>query len=229
MSGSNPIRVLVVDDDPLACEAHIAYVRRVPGFVVAGSASNAAAALKFLAGGGVDLVLLDMNLPDRHGLEIIRTMKAARHPADVIAVTSARELETVRTAVSQGIVQYLLKPFSFATLRERLERYASYRQTVTAPTAASGQAEVDQLLAGLRGASPAAPAGLLPQTLESVVNLLRELTDLSAAELADRLGTSRVTARRYLEHLVDTGAATRDHRYQGTGRPVVAYRWRSPG
>jgi len=70
-----------------------------------------------------------MFLPDMHGLDVVRAMRTAGHRADVIAVTSARDIEVVRAAVSQGIVQYLLKPFTFSALREKLERYAAYRQT----------------------------------------------------------------------------------------------------
>ncbi len=222
------IAVLVVDDDPIACSSHVAYVDRVPGFRAVASANNAAAAIRRLSSSdppAIDLILLDMNLPDRHGLEILRTLRAGGHRADVIAVTSARELDTVRSAISSGVVLYLLKPFAFATLRDRLERYAAYRQSVTSPVAAAGQSEVDALLGTLRAPGPSAQAGLLGQTVSAAIDALRSGGELSAPELAELLGTSRVTARRYLEHLVDIGTADREHRYGGAGRPVVVYRW----
>ena len=120
-------RVLVVEDEPVALEAHAAYVERVPGFAVAATAATSHEALRALQSTEVDVVLLDMNLPDRHGLDVIRAMRAGGHRADVIAVTSARDLDVVRAAVSLGVVQYLLKPFVFATLRDRLEAYRAYR------------------------------------------------------------------------------------------------------
>jgi response regulator of citrate/malate metabolism len=49
---------------------------------------------------------------------------------------------------------------------------------------------------------------------------------LSATEVATALGASRVTARRYLEHLADAGQVDRRPRYGGSGRPEVEYRWR---
>ncbi|HET7475896.1 MAG TPA: response regulator, partial [Dermatophilaceae bacterium] len=115
--------VLVVEDEPVAAAAHTAYVQRVPGFEVVATVHTGQAAVRALAERQVDLVLLDMHLPDRHGLDVVRAMRAAGHRADVIAVTSARDLEVVRAAVSLGIVQYLLKPFVFGSLRERLEKY----------------------------------------------------------------------------------------------------------
>lgn len=222
-----PISVLVVDDDPIARAAHREFVDRVAGFVAIADAGTAAAAIRRLSAVDlprIDLILLDMNLPDRHGLDIIRALRSGRHPADVIAVTSARELDTVRSAISSGVVQYLLKPFAFTTLRERLERYAAYRQSVAGPVAATGQDEVDALLGALRAPGPAAPSGLLGQTVAAAIERLRTSGELSAPQLAQALGTSRVTARRYLEHLVEIGAATREHRYGGAGRPVVIYR-----
>ncbi len=137
---TGPLRVLVVEDEPVAAEAHTAYVGRVEGFEVAATVHTGQAALQALGERRVDLVLLDMNLPDRHGLEIVRAMRAAGHTADVIAVTSARDLQVVRAAVSLGIVQYLLKPFVFASLRDRLERYRDYRRQVDGTAAVASQA-----------------------------------------------------------------------------------------
>ena len=64
------------------------------------------------------------------------------------------------------------------------------------------------------------------QTLDAVVTALRAAEGLSAAETAATLGTSRITARRYLEYLVDTGVAGRTPRYGGAGRPETEYSWR---
>ena len=113
------IGVLIVEDEPVAADAHVAYVGRVRGFGVRGKAHDGAEAIRQLGdpSSGIDMVLLDMYLPDMHGLDVVRAMRTAGHRADVIAVTSARDLEVVRAAVSQGIVQYLLKPFTFAALR----------------------------------------------------------------------------------------------------------------
>ena len=153
------IGVLVVEDEPVAADAHRTYVERVPGFVVRGVALDGGGALRQLSdpSSAVDLVLLDMHLPDIHGLDVVRAMRTAGHRADVIAVTSARDLEVVRAAVSQGVVQYLLKPFTFAALRDKLERYAAYRLQL-AGDVASGQHEVDRVLGTLARQRPQQPA-----------------------------------------------------------------------
>jgi response regulator of citrate/malate metabolism len=99
------IGVLVVEDEPVAANAHLAYVERVPGFAMRGMAHDGAEAIRQLAepSSGIDLVLLDLYLPDINGLAVVRAMHTAGHRADVIAVTSARDLEIVRAAVSPGL------------------------------------------------------------------------------------------------------------------------------
>ncbi|MFP5333990.1 MAG: response regulator [Actinomycetes bacterium] len=221
------IRVLVVEDEPVAAEAHRTYVDATPGFVTVSVAGTVSAALGTLARTPLDLVLLDMNLPDAHGVDLCRRVRAAGLDVDVLAVTSARELATVRAAAAHGVVGYLLKPFTSTALRDRLQAYADYRSRLRADGEATGQEAVDLALAGARPQRQAPlPKGMHPQTLDAVIGALRAADGLSAAETASALGTSRITARRYLEYLVDTGVATRTPRYGGAGRPETEYRWR---
>jgi len=225
------IRVLVVEDEPLLAEAHSAYTERVPGFVVVGVAHTARAAMAALraGGGGVDLVLLDFRLPDLHGLDVCRALRAAGSSVDVLAVTSARDLAVVRTAVSLGVTHYLLKPFTFAAFRDKLERYADYRAQALADGEVTAQHEVDQMFATLRGtAGHSLPKGLDAQTLDRVraalIDGTRTEVGLSATEVSALTGISRVTARRYLEYLVTVDRAARTPRYGTPGRPEVEYR-----
>jgi len=223
------VRVLVVEDEPLTARAHADYVARVPGFSVVGTAYSAAEALRRLSEhGGVDLVLLDMHLPDGHGLGLLQRLRSTGHLCDVIAVTAARDPEVVRAAVVHGVVLYLLKPFTFRTFRAKLEQYADYRRRLGDAPAEVVQDEVDRLLGALRvGAAPASlPKGLSPERLQDVTDRLRAADGaLSASEVAELTGSSRVTARRYLEHLADAGLAERSLRQGGSGRPEVEYCW----
>ncbi|MEU5941091.1 response regulator [Micromonospora sp. NPDC047548] len=223
---SDEIRVLVVEDEELIAQAHRAYTERIPGFQVVAVAHTARKAMSVLRSGDrVDLVLLDFNLPDMHGLEVCRAMRAAGSSADVLAVTSARDLSMVRAAVALGVTHYLLKPFTFAAFRDKLERYAAYRAQASAGGAVAAQHEVDRMLATLRGTAPdTLPKGLVAPTLGAVLEALRSRPGQSASEVAERTGMSRVTARRYLEHLADTGRVTRSPRYGTPGRPEVEYR-----
>jgi response regulator of citrate/malate metabolism len=222
------IRVLVVEDEPVAAEAHRAYVDRTPGFTTAAVAGTGAAALDALTRQPVDLVLLDMNLPDGHGIDLCRRIRGAGAQVDVLAVTSARELATVRAAAAHGVVGYLLKPFTYPALRDRLAAYAEYHARLHAGGDAAGQDDVDRVLGGVRPSRPAPlPKGMGRETLDAVVAAVRAAGEgLSAAETAELIGASRITARRYLEYLADTGLVLRAPRYGGAGRPELEYRWR---
>jgi len=225
-----PVRVLVVEDDPVVAAAHARYVEGVGGFCVVAAVSSGRAALAAVGAGGVDLVLLDMTLPDVDGLQVLRALRAAAVPADVIAVTAARDQAVVRQALSMGVVQYLLKPFPAAALEDRLRAYARFRAEVARVAERSGggaldQQAIDAALGQLRTSSTP-PRGVTPQMLGVVVDALRAapaVQGLSAAEAATATGLSRVSARRYLEHLASAGRARREPRYGGSGRPELAY------
>jgi response regulator of citrate/malate metabolism len=222
------IRVLVVDDDALALELHAAYVERLPGFEVAGQAAGARAALTAIADPArpIDLVLLDMTMPDGGGLDVARRVRAMGAGVDIIAVTAVRDAATVRAAVSTGVVQYLIKPFTFAAFRERLEAYRAYAEGLDRAAGDATQSEVDALLGSLRTMAPALPKGLSEETLQAVAERVRTASGaVSSTEVGEREGMSRVTARRYLEHLADVGRVRREPRYGGPGRPEITYAW----
>ncbi|HEY8752614.1 MAG TPA: response regulator [Arthrobacter sp.] len=232
------IRVLVVEDEPVASAAHAAYVGRMAGFALAGTAPDGQSALRLLtelaaAGEPVELVLLDMNLPDLHGLDIARRMRTAGILADIIAITAVREVAIVRSAVAIGVVQYLIKPFTFATFEDKLSSYRLFRQQLASPESGAGrtaasQSEVDQAFASLRAPSELPlPKGLSVSTLDSVRDYLKQHAgSVSATEVMAALGMSRVTARRYLEYLADAGSVSRAPRYGTPGRPENEYGWK---
>ncbi len=222
--------VLVVEDELTAGEALVQYVERVPGFAVVGHVRTGAEALQRLSNDRVDLVMMDIYLADMSGLDVLRRMRWSGNMADVVAVTRARDLSVVRAAVSFGAIQYLLKPFTFAAVRQRLQRYQMYRSALAEDEHLLAQHEIDQLLRGPRGTgADDLPKGISPESLRVVVSVLEQAgpdTGASAVEVADSSGTSRVTARRYLEYLHACGIVVRGARYGGAGRPEVEYRLR---
>ncbi|MGO4533396.1 response regulator [Leifsonia sp. 2MCAF36] len=225
------IRTLVVEDDPLAAEAHASYLNRIDGFEVAGVVGTAAGALAALKASlvehPIDLILLDMNLPDGHGIDVARRLRGAGLAVDIVAITAVRDIDVVHTAISVGIVQYLIKPFTFATFADRLRTYQEYRRRLDSASSTATQTDVDGMLASLRAPAGAPlPKGLSAPTLQAVRDQLRgDDRALSATELAEKLTLSRVTARRYLEYLADEGQLSRSPRYGTPGRPELEYRW----
>ncbi|HSN12460.1 MAG TPA: response regulator, partial [Propionibacteriaceae bacterium] len=216
--------------------AHAEYVRRLSGFQVAGIAHSGTEALRLLQaslratpGERVDLILLDMNLPDLRGLEVARRLRSSGITVDVIAVTAVRDVTLVREAISLGVLMYLMKPFTFATFAEKLRSYQEFRAGFDGDQAVPTQTSVDQTMANLRNPTRIhLDKGLTHETLDRVTRSIpNDGSATSAAQLALELGVSRVTARRYLEHLVEQGLVERTARYGTQGRPEIEYRRRS--
>ncbi|GAA2147570.1 response regulator [Kitasatospora kazusensis] len=225
------IRTLVVDDDFRVSAIHSAYAARVPGFEVVGQAGSVAAAVDAVRELRPDLLLLDVYLPDGSGLEVLRRLLAELDGdrPDTLMITAARDVASVRSAMQLGATGYLVKPFGFAALEERLAAYRELRERVAAldPVAENGQAEVDALFSATRPtALPAVPAkGHSAPTLSLVLAAVRAGgRDLSAAQVAEQTGVSRATAQRYLSYLVREGLARLELRYGTTGRPEHRYR-----
>lgn len=219
------IRVLVVDDDFMVAKVHSGYVSRTPGFEVIGVAHTGADALRAVRDRKPDLVLLDIYLPDLDGLTVLRQLRAGDGDTDVIVISAATDVDTVRAAMRGGVLHYLIKPFSYAALYDQLRHFAGLHEKLAALSEAA-QSDVDQVFGARPGGSTALPKGLTAETAKLVQRVLcASREDMSAAECAAAAQLSRVSARRYLEHFVETGHAEVRLRYGGTGRPERRYRW----
>jgi response regulator of citrate/malate metabolism len=217
--------VLIVDDDFMVARVHAGFVERTPGFTVVGVAHSGRDALRLARQLRPDLVLLDIYMPDLDGLAVLRRLQAELPEVDVLVITAAREVDTVRRALRGGVVNYLIKPFEYDALRERLESYQATRSRLAAVQRAA-QSDVD-LLFGKASRPGLPPKGLSAETVQLVKQALLETAgDLSASECAARTGLSRISARRYLEHFVDAGQAQVRLQYGSTGRPERRYGWR---
>lgn len=224
---TGPIRTLVVDDDYRVAAVHAAYVAKIDGFEVVGQAHTATDALRAVTSLDPDLVLMDVFLPDGDGLTVVRElMGMSKHP-DVIVITAARDLATVRTAMQLGAVHYLVKPFGFAALSERLAAYRRLQLRIARLPDEADQSDVDELFDILRVPGLAGrrlEKGHSAATLQLVHDAVRGADGAaSAAEIAERIGISRATAQRYLTYLERHGVVRLQLRYGTTGRPEHRY------
>jgi len=218
------ITTLVVDDEPRIADIHAAYVNKVPGFTVVGLAHSAAEAFNLVEAARPDLLLLDLYLPDEHGLDLLQRVHEARgHRPDTIVITASRDVDSVRRALQLGALHYVVKPFGFRQLAERLESYRELRDGL-ARLGETTQSDVDKLFGLSRGgAAPSAAPALHTMTL--VLSSVRAATSKpTATEVAAAVGISRPTAQRYLAQLVTMGLLELDLQYGTAGRPSHRYR-----
>ncbi|MFF5792526.1 response regulator [Paeniglutamicibacter sp. NPDC012692] len=256
------IKTLIVDDDPDVALLHARYVAALEGFEVAGVLQRGGPVLAFLEENQVDLVLLDVHLPDMNGLQVLEDLRGSGYDTGVVMITAASERDMVRFAVGRGIDDYLVKPFTVADFNQRLEAFRASRSQLTARVEPRlDQGDIDSMLragipdrhvgvtaapavveAGAAGAGAGAPSAAtwtanvpLPKgfslpTVELVGQALRGAAgrggagDLSASEVSESCGISRVSARRYLEMMTERGLAELRPKYGAPGRPEHRYR-----
>jgi response regulator of citrate/malate metabolism len=218
------ISTLIVEDDYHVATIHAAYVRKVRGFAVAGHASTAASARTEIRRLAPALVLLDLYLPDGHGLDLVReSLPGKGHRPDFLVITAARDMASVRAAMQLGTVHYLVKPFSFTQLEERLNAYRDLHGRLARMDQAE-QHEVDTLYGLLRGPAPLRKGQSGPTMARIRELLVAASRDVSASEVAEEVGISRSTAQRYLAELARQGKIELHLHYGAAGRPEHRYR-----
>ncbi|HAM28071.1 MAG TPA: two-component system response regulator [Microbacteriaceae bacterium] len=218
--------VLVVDDDYHVAAVHAAFVERVPGFCVVGKAHTAADALELAESLQPDLVLMDIYLPDGDGLEVTRALFAKPAPPAVIVISAARDVTSVRLAVQLGAVDYLVKPFGFAALAERLHAFRDAHAEIAALDQEATQEDVNRIFGLLRPTRPNQPApdrSRLAPTLRLVYDAVAASKGISAAGVAEAVGISRATAQRCLAQLEQSEVISLELMYGSAGRPEHRY------
>jgi response regulator of citrate/malate metabolism len=227
---TDDISVLVVDDDYHVARVHAGFVERMAGFRVVGEAHTAAEAIAESARLAPDLVLMDIYLPDGDGLDVTRTLLARPQAPAVIVVSAARDAASLRTAVQLGAVHYLVKPFGFSDLADRLIAFREARTRMRQIPEEATQADADRIFGLLRAAPAAAPPAAasvdtsrLAPTLRLVYSVVAAGGGVSATDVATHVGISRATAQRALAQLEQSGLVRLDLRYGSTGRPEHRY------
>lgn len=223
-----PVKVLVVEDDPKISEIHRRFVAKVAGFEVVGVANTLAEAEEFVEILEPELILLDVFFPDGSGIDLIWKIRARQQPVDLILITAAKEIDPLQNAIRGGAFDYLIKPVLFGRFRQTLERFLQTRRQL-AGTPTLEQGDVDRLL-GVRPPVPATGREVLPKGIDAItLDKVRQIfatahpLGLSAEAVGKQTGMSRSTARRYLEFLVDCAWLRADLIYGSVGRPERKY------
>ena len=218
------INVLIIEDDPMVAKFNAIYLERIPGFTLAGIAKNAEEGWLFYQSNKVDLILLDVYMGGKTGLELLSDFRRAANPVDVIIITAANDKESVQTALRYGAVDYLIKPFSFERFQEAMLQYAEKHRVMNDNDNVS-QEEIDTFLLKSEKTQSTVlelPKGLTVRTFSTIVKQIikRQRGSFSAANLAEETGISSVSVRKYINHLVEKDMLTVDIVYQETGRPL---------
>lgn len=224
------IRVLIIEDDRRIAEINRRFVEKVNGYEVVGIATNAEEARELTEVLRPDMLLLDVYFPDMNGLSFLKWVRERFSDIDIIMITAAREVEALKQALHGGVFDYIIKPIMFDRFADTLHRYKEYydkMQRWVKEKEWIGQEEVDALMGREVSVKeqPMLPKGIQPLTLEKVLGVVRQCAEgITAEEVGRQIGTSRTTARRYLEYLVSVGQVTADIAYGSVERPERVYK-----
>jgi CitB family two-component system response regulator MalR len=209
----------------MVAELNRRYLASIPGFLLIGAVKTGDAALTVLQKEKIDLVLLDVFMPGMSGLEVLIEMRKNGITADVILLTAARDSRSINQALQYGAVDYLVKPFDFERFNAALLNYKN-RSKFIKTQEEFNQSEIDQRVL-LRGplTGDDLPKGLDRKTLKKIWDSIKEISgeEFTTEEMANQVGISRVSMRKYLEYLEKTGFLNLDISYGSIGRPVYKY------
>ena len=228
---SETLKILIAEDDPQIAEIQRRFVERIDGFEVIGISHSTQDAQDMLDVFQPDLVLLDIHFPDGSGLDLLKTLRSSDAQTDVIMITAAKEVDSLSEALRLGVFDYVLKPLVFDRLSGALNQYLSHKTTLSNQASELSQQDVDQLLSRHRESKnssitlEALPKGIDQITLDKILSVFKESKEaLSAEQVGEKIGSSRTTARRYLEYLVGQERLNADISYGTVGRPERRYK-----
>ncbi|OHC16136.1 MAG: two-component system response regulator [Pseudomonadales bacterium GWC2_63_15] len=224
------MRVLIVEDDPMVMRLNVDYLARLEGVELVGQCESVPAALELLEREAVDLLLLDVYLRNRSGLEVLRHLRAQDRNTDAVLITAASEIDTVRAAQRLGARDYLVKPFSFERFRDAVEACRRAREALSRLPDQLGQGDIDRLFSQAPVTDQRRPGdlpkGLTPASLAQVAQAILALDEdsFTSETLLPATGMSRVSVRKYLKHLSDAQLLEESFHYGQIGRPSFRYR-----
>lgn len=220
-------KAVIIEDDPMVAAINRQYMEKHPGIKITGEFRNGKDALDFLKKTGADLAIVDYYMPIMDGMEFIRKCHEEGIRIDVIMVTAANTARDISEFLQLGIVDYLVKPFTFERFQKAIDKYL-YMKNISSQDKELDQSEIDRLLAQNAPAQSKAPLekGLQEQTLELIRSYLEENKGifLSSNEIAGKVNLSRITVRRYMNYLVENREIISQIDYSTGGRPSVKYR-----
>jgi CitB family two-component system response regulator MalR len=218
------VDVLIVEDDPMVAELNKVYLNRTAGFRSAGTAASGSDALMFLRDNEVELVLLDIFMPGLDGLGLLRRMHRNHPKIDVIMVTAARNSEDISRALRMGVIDYIMKPFTFERFQAALLSYTA-RVRLLNSARELNQDMLDKRIFTREMQDSAPPKGIDAETLERVRNAVRTHgRDFSVKDIVPSTGLSRISLKKYLDYLLDRHELAGNLVYPAVGRPVRVYR-----
>ncbi len=219
-------RVLIVEDDPMVAMINEQYIGRNKEFCVIGNCKDGRSALKFLENNAVDLLILDVFMPYLDGFETLRQIRKRQISVDVIMVTAANDRESLEEALHLGIVDYLVKPFTYDRFSMALDKFIAQTNALK-ELGTLNQKSIDFIIDNARkNSDDIHPKGIQEKTLHLIMEYLKEDSGMwqTGDAIAREVGLTGVTVRRYMNYLAESGKVIGKMDYETGGRPCMLYK-----
>ena len=219
-------KVLIVEDDPMVAMINEQYIGQNKKFGVIGKCKDGKSALEFLENHQVDLIILEVFMPQIDGFETLRQIRKKQISVDVIMVTAANDRESLEEALHLGIVDYLVKPFTFERFSMALDKFIAQTNALK-ELETLNQKSIDFIIDNARKKSEDMhPKGIQEKTLHLIMEHMKENRDswLTGDAIAEKVGLTGVTVRRYMNYLAESGKVIGEMNYETGGRPCMLYR-----
>ena len=219
-------KVLIVEDDPMVAMINEQYIKRNKNFEIVGKCNNGLSALDFIENNTVDLLILDVFMPKMDGFETLRQIRNKQITVDAIMVTAANDRDSLEEALHLGIVDYLVKPFTFDRFQMALEKYIAQNNALK-DIETLNQKNIDHIIDNSRKKSDDLfPKGIQEKTLELIMEYLNANKSIwfTGDEIAEKVNLTGVTVRRYMNYLAESGRVVSEMNYETGGRPCMQYK-----
>ncbi len=134
------LKCIAIDDEPLALQKLKIYISKIPYLELVATCHNALEAQQLLAGQAVDLIFLDINMPDLNGVDFVRTL----HERPMVIFTTAYSEYAVE-GFRLDAIDYLLKPYSFADFSRSAAKAQSLYELLHRPRTTGSDEETEAL------------------------------------------------------------------------------------
>lgn len=217
--------VLIVEDDPMVAMINEQYVNRHKDFKVVGKCKDGELALSYIQENPVDLIILDVFMPRMNGFETLRELRKEHKSVDVIMVTAANDRESLEEALHLGIVDYLVKPFTFDRFKIALDKFISQKKLLQ-DFDTLNQSNIDFIIDKTKKTSQEVfPKGIQDKTLQAILSCLKNnrSKEITSDFISEQTGLTSVTVRRYMSYLEENGTVIGELNYETGGRPCMYY------
>ncbi|WP_251861752.1 response regulator [Clostridium sp. Marseille-Q2269] len=216
--------VLIVEDDPMVALINKSYVNLIKGLNYLGCVTEEEKIIDVLDKEHVDLIILDVYLPKKSGLDILKSLRAKGYIVDIIMVTAANSRNEIKTAFAYGAIDYLVKPFEFDRFSEAIKKYMSIEE-VLAKSDEFKQKEIDNISCLENQEKLHLPKGLQKRTLEKIAKVLegKECKTWTIREISCETDISNVTVKKYMDYLENINRVKVTPVYGNVGRPEYNY------